>query len=245
LPGWDWKTFRPVCHSPLAGRWKLNILISFPEILNTQRHTPDGKAAINSPEKNPALHIIAGARRHFFAHGFRGVTMDDLAEELGMSKKTLYAHFPSKTALLEAVIADKLARVDADLKGAMDGEASDFPARLQAMLLCMRRQADEIQPAFIRDVQREVPELFALVQNGRRKLIQRHFGKLLKDGRKAGSIRNDIPAGMMIEILVGAVDAIINPVRMGELGLTPKTGFAQITTVFLEGVLVRAQGRNR
>jgi len=44
--------------------------------------------------------ILAGARRHFFANGFRRVTMDDLAAELGMSKKTLYAHFPSKQHLL-------------------------------------------------------------------------------------------------------------------------------------------------
>ena len=40
--------------------------------------------------------IVAGARRYFFAHGFRGVTMDDLAAELAMSKKTLYAHFPEQ-----------------------------------------------------------------------------------------------------------------------------------------------------
>lgn len=197
------------------------------------------------PEAHAVRRIIEGARRHFFAHGFRGVTMDDLAEELGMSKKTLYAHFPSKTALLEAVIADKLKQVEADLKDAMSGEAADFPARLHAMLLCMRRQADEIQPAFIRDVQREVPELFALVQEGRRKLIQRYFGKLLKEGIKAGSIRGDIPADLMIEILTGAVDAIINPARMGELGLTPRTGFAQIISVFLEGALVRPRGRKR
>src|SRR5438552_1381598 len=49
--------------------------------------------------------IIAGARSHFFAHGFRGVTVEDLATELGMSKKTLYAHFSSKTGILEAVQA--------------------------------------------------------------------------------------------------------------------------------------------
>src|SRR5690349_13753943 len=55
----------------------------------------------------PAAHgvqqrIVAGARCYFFAHGFRGVTMDDLAAELGMSKKTLYVHFSSKMVLLQA-----------------------------------------------------------------------------------------------------------------------------------------------
>ena len=213
--------------------------------MNTQRQAPVRKATRLSPEKNAVRHIIAGARGHFFALGFRGVTMDDLAAELGMSKKTLYANFLSKTALLEAVIADKMARAEADLKGAMRSEAADFPARLEAMLLCMRRQTEEVQPAFVRDVQREVPELFALVQEGRRKLIQRHFGKLLKEGQKTGSIRRDIPTGLMIEILLGVVDAIIHPARLTKSGLTPRTGFAQIISVFLDGALVRPRGRKR
>jgi len=45
------------------------------------------------------------------------VTMDDLAEELGISKKTLYAHFPGKLDLLEAVLADKFAGVGSDAEG--------------------------------------------------------------------------------------------------------------------------------
>jgi len=48
--------------------------------------------------------IVDAARGHFFSHGFRSVTMDDLALELGVSKKTLYAHFPGKFDLLEAVL---------------------------------------------------------------------------------------------------------------------------------------------
>ena len=63
--------------------------------------------------------IVDAARIHFFSHGFRSVTMDDLAEELGISKKTLYAHFPGKIDLLEAVLADKFAGVEATLKKVM------------------------------------------------------------------------------------------------------------------------------
>ena len=34
--------------------------------------------------------------------GFKSVTMDDLANELGISKKTIYTHFNNKTKLVEA-----------------------------------------------------------------------------------------------------------------------------------------------
>src|SRR4051812_40469867 len=96
--------------------------------------------------------IVGGARKHFFAHGFRGVTMDDLAAELGMSKKTLYAHFRSKPELVEAVLLGKAAEVEADL-GRIEAECSDdFPEALREMLGCFQRHAQEIQPTFVRDM---------------------------------------------------------------------------------------------
>ena len=88
-------------------------------------------------------------------------------------------------------------------------------------------------------MRREAPELFAQVQERRRELIQRFFGKLLQDGRKAGMIRKDIPATMMIEMLLGAVDSVVNPAKMEELGSTPKEAFYQIITIFLEGVVIK------
>jgi AcrR family transcriptional regulator len=183
--------------------------------------------------------IVAGARRYFFAHGFRGVTMDDLAAELGMSKKTLYAHFPSKMELLQAVILDKMSSVEAGLQRAMSESQGDFSARLEAMLFCVRSHTEEIGEPYLRDVRREAPELFALIQQRRREHIQRYFGRLLQEGRKAGMIRSDIPATMMIEMLLGTVDAIVNPAKLGELGTTPKAAFHHIITIFLEGVLIR------
>lgn len=181
--------------------------------------------------------IIEGARRHFFAHGFRGVTMDDLAAELRMSKKTMYVHFPSKTALLETVIKDKLARAEAALQKAM--ASGEFAEQLQALLASVRTETDEIQPPFVRDMQREATNLFATVQATRAGMIQRHFGQLLAAGQKAGRIRKDMPVELLINILIGAVNEAINPTRMTELGMTPKSGFAKVIEVFLNGVSTR------
>ena len=87
--------------------------------------------------------IITAARRHFLTHGFRGVTMDDLAAELGMSKKTLYTHFPSKTALLEAVLHDKFNSLEADVTRVTAEFSSDFAVGLQRLLACIQRHTDE------------------------------------------------------------------------------------------------------
>src|SRR5437868_13027783 len=87
--------------------------------------------------------IVDAARTHFFSHGFRSVTMDDLADELGISKKTLYAHFPGKIDLLEAVLADKFRGVETMLKEATCGQRQDFPATLRALLAGTQRELDE------------------------------------------------------------------------------------------------------
>jgi AcrR family transcriptional regulator len=188
--------------------------------------------------------IVAGARRHFFAQGFRAVTMDDLAEELGMSKKTLYVHFPGKTALLEAVFTDKFGEVERELGEVAGAYTSDFLGGLHEMLACIRRQMAEIQPPFLRDVRRGAPELFRRVETRRRGLIQRHFGRFLAEGRRTGIIRKDVSPQLIIEILLGAVEAIMNPQRLTELDITPKVGFSSILAVVLEGI-VTEKGRSK
>lgn len=190
-----------------------------------------------SPERPARKRIVSQARRHFFAHGFRGVTMDDLAEELGMSKKTLYAHFSGKTAILEAAIAEKFGDVDTDLKAISSDQSSDFTAKLRHLLECLERHLEEIRPPFVRDMRREAPEMFQRIEALRRERIQRHFGELFDKGRRSGLIRKDIPANVIIEILLAAVEGIMNPRKVEELGLTPKTAFMALVRVVLEGAV--------
>ena len=49
--------------------------------------------------------IVRVAEKIFLRSGFNRVSMDDVARELGMSKKTVYSHFESKEELLRAVLA--------------------------------------------------------------------------------------------------------------------------------------------
>jgi AcrR family transcriptional regulator len=46
--------------------------------------------------------ILHKASEMFLNLGFKSVTMDDIASELGMSKKTIYSHFPTKLKLVQA-----------------------------------------------------------------------------------------------------------------------------------------------
>jgi AcrR family transcriptional regulator len=183
--------------------------------------------------------IVEAARAHFFSHGFRSVTMDDLAEELAISKKTVYAHFPSKIALLEAVLADKFAGVEAKLEEIARAYPHDFSAALHELLANTQRELDEIKPPFVRDMRQKAPQMFKIGEHRRAHLIERFFGKLFLEGQRTGMVRKDLSAKLLIEILLAAVQAIANPAKVQELGLTPKTAFASVLKVVLEGVITR------
>ncbi|MEY2493008.1 MAG: hypothetical protein QOH31_6459 [Verrucomicrobiota bacterium] len=165
--------------------------------------------------------------------------MDDLARELGISKKTLYAHFSSKIALLEAVLADKFAGVEAKLKEIARAHPHDFSAALHELLTTTQSELDEIRPPFVRDMRQKAPQVFKIVERWRADLIERFFGKLFVKGQRSGTVRADLPAKVIIEILLAAVQAIVNPARVEELGLTPRTAFASVLKVVLEGVITR------
>jgi AcrR family transcriptional regulator len=230
---------KPGTGESLAQWRKLEILNPFPMGKPTKSTSvpPD-----SSPATNAAQRIVAAARREFLAHGFRGVTMDDLAAALGMSKKTFYAHFPGKTELVAAVLRDKLAGVDAALTEIVTrSDGGDFSRTLGLLLGCIQRETQELQPAFLRDLRREAPELWKLVEDGRAEIIGRHFTKLLAGGRRAGRIRRDVPPRLIIEILLAAAQQIVNPVRLEELNLTPQSALESILAIVLEGALTRAK----
>lgn len=52
--------------------------------------------------------IIEKAEQLFFRFGVRGVSMDDIAHELGVSKKTIYQYYPDKNTLIDMLITGML-----------------------------------------------------------------------------------------------------------------------------------------
>ena len=56
-------------------------------------------------KNNMEKEIVAQATSLFLQYGFKSVTMDDITEKMGVSKKTIYVHFPKKEQLvLESVM---------------------------------------------------------------------------------------------------------------------------------------------
>jgi AcrR family transcriptional regulator len=72
---------------------------------------------------SPAARILAAADRLFYARGIRAVGVDTVAAEAGVSKRTLYNHYPSKDDLIAAYLTAQFKHI----------APSDAPAREQIL----------------------------------------------------------------------------------------------------------------
>lgn len=202
----------------------------------------------NSPpvSRDPvAQRILASARLHFMAHGFKNVTMDDLASEMGMSKKTLYAHFRSKSALVKSVITQKLDEAEKELGGVLAEKSGDFINALHQLTAHLQKQSGEPQPVFVRDLSREEPALAEYLITRRRKIVEKTFVKLLACGRDAGHVRDDIPIEFLIEVLLAVLETIAVPKHLASQHLSVAECLNRILSTFLHGVLTEKGRRTQ
>jgi AcrR family transcriptional regulator len=89
-------------------------------------------AAANSAANDELSNRILGqARADFLTHGYSAVTMDAIATELGISKKTLYQHFSSKDALIRDVILGLSREIRAEADALLRHRRLNFAEKLR------------------------------------------------------------------------------------------------------------------
>jgi AcrR family transcriptional regulator len=179
--------------------------------------------------------ILELAEQFFLTHGYSRVTMDDIATELRMSKKTLYRHFSSKEALGEAAIASSFARINQELDVLLRDERLDFAERLRNLVRTVASHYGRAAPV-LRDLQRDAPDLWQRLLEVRRASVQARFGALLASGVKAGAIRADVEPRLVLRMVLTLVDQLMRPDVLEELELSADQVFSNMLGVILDGL---------
>jgi hypothetical protein len=88
----------------------------------------------------------------------------------------------------------------------------------------------------------KAPHLFKRIEQRRARLIEKHFRGLFRTGQRSGDVRRDISVTLMIETILAAIQAIMNPAKLEELELSPKEAFGVVIGIVLRGVLLPRKG---
>jgi AcrR family transcriptional regulator len=182
--------------------------------------------------------ILGVAEELFLTHGFGRVTMDELAAELGMSKKTLYQHFASKEEICAAALERAFAVVDAALEQALGEEGLDFSERLTRFVRIVAARFDRSGP-FLRDLRRDAPALYDRAQELRREAIQRRSAALFAAGIQEGALRADVRPELILRMVLTLAEHLVEPRTLADLGMDPAEAYQQVMAVILDGIRVR------
>ncbi|QIS14617.1 TetR/AcrR family transcriptional regulator [Nocardia arthritidis] len=146
--------------------------------------------------RNRAL-VLAAARRAFAEKG-TSVTLVEIARSAGVGAGTVYRHFPTKSALLQAVMQERIDRMTELIAAGL--EASDPGATFFAVCTELVVSAPRVQ-ALCDLVQSDDGWPNALI--GAR--FHQALGALLRAAQLQGSVRADITVADITEIFTGCV----------------------------------------
>ncbi len=134
--------------------------------------------------------IIEEAVKLFYARGFTGTTLDDIAAELGVTKPFIYTHFRSKVDLLAALCTPTIKLSLAAVENAAKEPGSPSQRLYRAVVdfthVVLSRQANIA--IFFREEKNLAPEALAEI-NALRKKFDRVLSQLLADGVTTGEFR--------------------------------------------------------
>ena len=127
--------------------------------------------------------ILEEAVKLFYARGFTGTTLDDIAAELGVTKPFIYTHFRSKNDLLAAVCLPTIEMSVAAIQQGVDAPGTPTE-KLRLAVEGFTRVVIERQPniaIFFREEKNLAPEALAEIVQTQKK-FDRLLSKLLTDG---------------------------------------------------------------
>jgi AcrR family transcriptional regulator len=157
------------------------------------------------------IRIIEKAKEMFLSFGFSKVSMDDLSERLGISKKTLYNHFVSKEQLLDVIIHDFMENLLEENDRIFHDEKLNFPDKIKKIFTNAATKLSTINPDFLEDVNKNAASAWVTIQQYKTEVTYLRFIKLLEEGERQGYIRKDINKTLAVILFGSAIDSIFNP----------------------------------
>ncbi len=189
------------------------------------------------PPTTVRARILQTAQQHFFQEGYARVTMGNLARALGISKKTLYQHFPTKAALAAAVMENFRTQVAESLGRIFEDHRLSLPERLAQAFTEAARHLRHLEKPFLEDLARFLPDVWTETERFRSEMIARFLGSALQEGQAAGFIRADVPVEVMLRSFLAVAERLVNPSTLMELPYTLPELIRVIIRLLFEGML--------
>ena len=168
----------------------------------------------------------------FRQFGTRSITMDDIAQKMGVSKKTLYAHFADKDELVVNAISRYLLQMDEESVENQQ-KAGDAIEELFLVMQTLDECFRYMNPIILFDIQRFHPRAFQVFQDYKNGGLQFTIRQNLERGVKEGLYRPELDLDIMTQYRVATTMLCFQP----DAFPTAKYEMGKVQQVLLEHYL--------
>ena len=180
--------------------------------------------------------ILEHARKEFMARGFSKVTVDEIASQLGISKKTLYKSYPSKEELLRASLHSMMRSAGWELERIV---SSDKPLveKLALAMMLVGHYVSNVRRESVVDMQRFAPTIWKELEKFRQEHIVSRLVTLVAQAKAENILRPEVNEEVVIQMLINSIQGIVNPEILTTHSFSAEQAVRSILTVIFQGAL--------
>lgn len=180
--------------------------------------------------------IISFAQERFLNPGFSKVTLDEIASELGMSKKTLYKYFENKEDILRYGMQETMRAIAKEIDRIVVSDRP-FAEKLAGTMMIIGKQVSKISRSAQSDMKKFAPELWKEIEVFRREQIFTKIAKMISQARDKNIFRPDVNEQVLVLMILNCVQGILNPEVLSQNSFSAEQAFRIIFKTIFEGAL--------
>lgn len=155
--------------------------------------------------------ILQEANKLFFEKGYRKVTVDEIASNLSISKKTIYKYYQSKKDLLDDTFGFWKSRLTAEIDQILDRDDLSFIDKLQEIMSHIGVALGRLNSDLITEIQENVPDLWKKIIQYKHEAAFLRFNRLIEEGITKGQIKKSINKNLVVALYACAIDNLLDP----------------------------------
>lgn len=137
---------------------------------------------------NRQQQILSVSLDLFYRRGISGVTMDDIAQALSISKKTLYKDFKSKELLLLKIATSERRRFHEVGNSLVFDDTKDFAMKSRSVIDNLLKVSHKIMPIFFRDIAKNHPQVHKMTLDYKDNSVNFRFKRFIQESIASGEI---------------------------------------------------------
>ncbi len=150
--------------------------------------------------------ILFFTHAKFITEGFYKTTMDEIARDLQISKKTIYKHFDSKETLLEDVCNFRIGFMSEKIDEIVDS-SEDSVTKFLRIINLHKSLMMNCSNLWFKDLQVHAPGCLSKFNEMREIKLMNVLARLVEQGKKEKVVAN-VPTQILIIAMLGAVDSV-------------------------------------